>query len=106
LNTFNNAVLTVPFGTFEIYKNTNYWNKFVNIRLSTVDMEIDADGEGYTAEASSTGYTTGITMLTTDLSVPADVYNLNGHLVSRQTTSLKNLPSGIYIVNGKKMVLK
>jgi hypothetical protein len=76
-----------------------------NVTLNDV-LLVDAEGEGYMAEASSTGYTTGITTLTTDLSAPADVYSVSGQLVRKQTTSLKNLPAGIYIVNGKKMVVK
>ena len=33
-----------------------------------------------------------------------NVYAIDGHLVRRQATSLDGLPSGIYIVNGKKYV--
>ena len=32
------------------------------------------------------------------------VYNINGQLVRRNTTSMDGLPKGIYIVNGKKVV--
>ena len=32
------------------------------------------------------------------------VYNINGQLVRRNTTSMEGLPKGIYIVNGKKIV--
>lgn len=35
---------------------------------------------------------------------PADVYDLNGRLVKAQAENLDNLPKGIYLVNGKKIV--
>ena len=67
---------------------------------------VDAVGDGFNAAASSTGFTTGIAAITTELSAPADVYSVSGQLVRRQATSLKNLPAGIYIVNGRKMAVR
>ena len=67
---------------------------------------VDAAGDGFNAVASSTGITTGIAAITTELSAPADVYSVSGQLVRRQATSLKNLPTGIYIVNGRKMAVR
>ena len=37
---------------------------------------------------------------------PADVYNLEGVMVRRAAQSLKGLPRGIYIVNGRRMIVK
>ena len=37
---------------------------------------------------------------------PFDVYDLSGHKVLHQVTSLDGLPDGIYIVNGKKILKK
>ena len=37
---------------------------------------------------------------------PFDVYDLSGHKVRHQVTSLDGLPNGVYIVNGKKMLKK
>ena len=37
---------------------------------------------------------------------PFDVYTLGGQLVKRGVTSLKQLPKGIYIVNGHKVAIK
>ena len=37
---------------------------------------------------------------------PFDVYDLRGQKVLHKVTSLKGLPDGIYIVNGKKMLKK
>lgn len=36
----------------------------------------------------------------------ADIYNINGQLIRKGTTGLNNLPKGIYIVNGKKYIVK
>ena len=35
---------------------------------------------------------------------PFDVYNTKGHKVRSGVTSLKNLPKGVYIINGKKVM--
>ena len=37
---------------------------------------------------------------------PADVYTLNGSKVRHAATSLDELPKGVYIVNGKKIIVK
>ena len=55
------------------------------------------------------GETTGIE----DLIITADgelmpansrVYNINGQLVSEDASNFQSLPSGIYIINGKKYI--
>ena len=35
-----------------------------------------------------------------------NIYNLNGQLVRQGATSTEGLPSGLYIVGGKKVVVK
>jgi hypothetical protein len=37
---------------------------------------------------------------------PVNVYNVQGRLVRSKATTLEGLPSGVYIVNGQKVVLK
>ena len=37
---------------------------------------------------------------------PVDVYNMQGHKVRSKTTTLSGLPKGVYIVNGRKIVVK
>ena len=37
---------------------------------------------------------------------PFDVYTVTGQKVKSQTTTLKGLPTGIYVINGRKIVLK
>ena len=56
--------------------------------------------------------TTGInTLPATDTSVSSpvsnnNVYSVYGQIVRRGTTSLEGLPAGLYIVNGKKYVIR
>jgi hypothetical protein len=53
--------------------------------------------------------TTGIAGLTytTDSKTSADnVFNLNGQIVKSNSTSLENLPKGIYIIDGKKYMVR
>lgn len=65
-----------------------------------------ADGKDYTdiIAAKYNVDTTGIANIATETSKSAKVYNLNGQLV-REGKSLNGL-KGVYIVNGKKVVLK
>lgn len=72
--------------------------KPVMLSISTSSITDGNDGE-----------TTGIEdlIITTDGELmPANsrVYNINGHLVSEDASSFQSLPSGIYIINGKKYI--
>ncbi len=50
--------------------------------------------------------TTGIELVADDQESPADVYTLSGVLVRSQATTLEGLPKGIYIVGGRKCVVR
>ena len=50
--------------------------------------------------------TTAIGDLPAQEQQPFDVYSLSGLLVKRGATTLKGLPAGIYVVNGRKMVVR
>ena len=74
--------------------------KPVMLSISTSSVTDGNDGE-----------TTGIEdlIITTDGElVPANsrVYNINGQLVSEDASSFQSLPSGVYIINGKKYIKK
>lgn len=61
------------------------------------------------ASAGVTGYAldgtpVGIDQATTDAQTPAAIYTVDGRLV--QQTDVKDLPKGLYIVNGKKVIIK
>ena len=47
---------------------------------------------------------TGILEISADN--PVDVYNMQGNKVRSKATTLSNLPKGIYIVNGRKVIVK
>ncbi len=49
---------------------------------------------------------TGIHEVTVDAANPADIYQLDGRLVRSQATTLSGLSKGVYIVNGKKVIIK
>ena len=83
-------------------------------------LSLDISGEGTTtverillvtadaAEKHFAPLTSGTTAIATieGQSEPADVYTTDGRLVRRQATSLSGLKKGIYVVNGKKMVVR
>ena len=48
--------------------------------------------------------TTGIQCL--EAGRPVDVYGIDGRLIRRQTTDLKGLKKGVYVVDGQKVVVK
>ena len=52
------------------------------------------------------GYTTGIRTITENELEDSDVYNVIGVKVSNDKKALKNLKKGVYIINGKKQVVK
>ena len=52
----------------------------------------------------SASYTTGIRGISQRET--NDVYSLTGSKISKQSNTLKGLPSGVYVVNGKKVVVK
>lgn len=85
---FNNTTypetLKVPYGTKALYEAKTGWNKITNIVEMAQTSEITV-----TANSNSTVF---------------DVYNLCGRKVRSKTTSLDDLPQGIYIINGKKVM--
>ncbi len=68
-------------------------------RLAFISM----DGIGDNTTTAIEGF---ITMDATERDLPAAVYSIYGQVVRRGTTSLEGLPSGMYIVNGKKVAVR
>lgn len=78
------CILYVPNGSVEAYKAAEVWKEFQIIKPISE---------------------TGINGVVYD-GVSFDVYDLQGRKVRQNVTTLKGLPSGIYIVNGKKIAIR
>jgi hypothetical protein len=79
------CILYVPEGSVELYKAAPVWCEFQNIMpLSSTGIKdiLMPDGEAH------------------------DIYNLQGRKVKTKATSLEGLSPGVYIINGKKTILK
>ena len=86
--TYINATLHVPKGSVDAYKAVVPWSYFKEIvAISSEDA-------------------TGIKSLEGAVTEPFDVYDMSGHKVLSSVTSINGLPNGIYIINGKKMIIK
>lgn len=85
---YKNAILHVPEGCANSYKNAEYWKNFYNIKedaLTGIDG-VRADNEDDKQREETV------------------IYTLNG--VKLSTTNVSELPKGIYIVNGNKVAVK
>jgi hypothetical protein len=81
----DNCILYVPEESIEKYKGATIWSAFKNI------------------QAISATALNGI-MVSDDAAF--DVYNLQGRKVKSRVTTLKGLSPGVYIVRGKKIVVR
>lgn len=76
------CVLSVPNGCVEAYQTAEGWKEFTHI----VEM--------------GSSHINGI--ITNDNAF--DVYSISGCKVRTQTTTIEDLPKGVYIINGRKVV--
>ncbi len=86
--TNKNAILYVPTGCKTIYWLHPYWEYFSNIE------EIDVSDVKTIKTDDYNGIGNG------------KVYNLNGELLRANPDDINNLPKGIYIIYGQKVVIK
>lgn len=80
---FETCVLYVPEASIDKYKADKIWGQFKNILSDTSgihDIRLDDPTN--------------------------DVYNLQGQKVLRQVSTIEQLPKGIYVINGKKIIKK
>ena len=101
----------VPEGSYvmsggKMYHLTGAWGGLLGTCWYITDMGTSSNSKVLAIDGE--GGTTDINGIVTEL--PGDnahegVYNINGQKVA-DGTSLKNLPKGIYIMNGKKYVIK
>jgi hypothetical protein len=80
--TYEKATLYVPEGCVDIYRSKEGWKNFVHI------VEMDS---------------TAISTPNAD-NKPFGVYDMNGRKVRAAATTLNDLPKGLYIINGKKVI--
>ena len=78
------CILYVLESSLDLYKAAPVWRDFKDIR-----------------PLSSSGIND---VISTD-NIPFDVYNIRGQKVKSKATDLQGLPLGIYVINGKKVVL-
>ncbi len=50
--------------------------------------------------------TTGVECVGHMIDQPTDVYSISGYMVRHQATTLKGLAKGVYLINGKKIIIK
>lgn len=79
------CILYVPEGSVNLYKAAEVWMEFKNI------LPISASG---------------IRTLMSTEGHPFNVFDLNGRKAKSKTTSVESLTKGIYIVNGKKIIIR
>ena len=84
----NDAVLRVPKASMELYEQAVWWEDFwrFNAKVGAIEDVVGIEH-----------IETNVPYLQSDA-----VYDLSG----RRLTDVENLKSGIYIVNGKKVVIK
>ncbi len=78
----NDVTLYVPAGTKAVYASTNGWNEFANIEELGFTAVVDVFNEVKTEKAKM-----------------ETIYDLNGRVV-------KNPKSGVYLIDGKKVLIK
>ncbi len=96
---------TAPKGSYVLRKNLVYH------LVSDMDIKgfraVLIDGTNATrvfTQWSLDGTTTGIGNIDANVIQRYNVYNTNGQMVRHAATSLDDLPHGVYIVNGKKVI--
>jgi hypothetical protein len=75
------------------------------------DQEVTAEDGKYSFTVSadtkvSVSKEAGVSNISVDNNASSEVYNLQGIRVARNANNINNLPAGIYIMNGKKVVIK
>lgn len=79
----NTCVLYVPEGCVEVYKVAPVWGEFANILVIG---------------------TSSINSVPFYSDKPQDIYSLDGRKVKLNVKSVDELPNGLYIINGKKVI--
>ncbi len=94
----NRRVQALKLGIRSTTRGSLYWTIFDNFRLYYYGSMSKSDVEN--------GEVSIVTADADDSTWPCDVYSITGKCVRMNATSLEGLPSGLYIVDGKKVVIK
>jgi len=91
-----------PFRAFLKYDQSMETDQQYHAKLRTIEAvnygEVDYEGE--TVDIEDVLLQSGI------VGAKTNVYNINGQIVRQNTDDLSGLPKGVYIVNGKKYLVK
>ena len=105
---------TMPAGAYYMLANGSFkyavnslWMKGLRGFICGNDGAINGETNA-PAKLSFDGFTTGIDDIVIDGNdnKAYDIYNVNGQLVRKNTTSTEGLSKGLYIMNGKKVIVK
>ena len=69
-------------------------------------MMVDADRKPHYVRDTEFGEATGIEIVNGSFVKPADIYSVSGSLVRKNAKSTRGLGKGIYVVNGKTIIIK
>ena len=69
-------------------------------------MMVDADRKPHYVRDAEFGEATGIEIVNGSFAKPADIYSVSGALVRKNAKSIRGLGKGIYVVNGKTIIIK
>ena len=69
------------------------------------EISSEKDGDKYKVKDVTSNYVTGINTVLQEATDNGNVYSLDGRLV-RTDGDIRQLPKGIYIINGKKWIVR
>ena len=96
-STYANAILTVPFGCVQVYKNSSFWSSFSNI--------VEAEDKSSNVDTNIFKESIHINNRNISASKPVfmKIYTIDGKCLYNDVTDSYTFESpGIYIVNGSK----
>ena len=110
---------SMPAGSYYMTTNGDFKYATNSLRISKAfrgyihgnEKDIESQYQGKATEASSKicidGFTTSIDEVNIEGFEPQsyDIYHINGQLVRKDATSTEGLNKGIYIINGKKVII-
>ena len=97
--------LTRAGGSSSVFEGVNKETCILYVPAESIDAYKQAEGWKDFKKIYAIG-TNAINGIVVSEGKPFDVYNLQGRKVKAHTTTFSGLPAGVYIVNGKKVIVK